>query len=481
MSGPRHNRPPSRRTVLCAPLAALAAALAAGCTTPIAVEDPMATLQQPQEGPRRLLGAMEQLDQEPDEAYFEILHDMMWKPGYLVSTRREAFDRLLAYDEAGLKKTIRRRLPGLGARAWQEELCGLIVAHGWIDLSPALVSAWARPIPYVDDFSRVEYESLVALYGSREGVVDAVFALLVESRSGPLRTRCWGLLYRIGYRDRLIALLREEAVDPDDLMLVDLKAAAIDLGVVPRNREEILWIRKLRQPERAEFWSQATVAVQSLPESRRLELELRDLPIVVAAHVNEPELLAADKQAMYDALAESLSGRSKHVDLGRYAGFPGTYDQYLHDHADLLTWGDLAAMTLALRAADIPQVADHLFDYAERDRRDETTEYGGVIALDHKGRFEVLEFPPRFRTADNRFVASQQMMDAGYTAAFHFHFHAQKYDNRKFTAPGIGDVNYADNLRTNCLVFTFVNKDTMNMDYYRHTRVIVDLGEVVRP
>ena len=87
----------------------------------------MTTLGEPQEGPRRLLGAMVELDKAPDEAYLDALSDIMWKPGYIVSTRQAAFDRLLAYDEAGLKKTIRRRLPSLGARLWQEHLCGLIV------------------------------------------------------------------------------------------------------------------------------------------------------------------------------------------------------------------------------------------------------------------------------------------------------------------------------------------------------------------
>ena len=456
-------------------------ALGFGCTSPLPVDDPMTTLGEPQEGPRRLLGAMVELDKAPDEAYLDALSDIMWKPGYIVSTRQAAFDRLLEYDEAGLKKTIRRRLPSMGARLWLEHLCGLIVEHGWIDLSPALVSAWARRIPYVDDFDRIEYEALVELYGNRQGVVDAVYELLVESRSGPLRTRCWGLLFRLGYRQRLIALLRDEVVDPDDGMLLDLKAAALDLGVVPRNREEILWVRKLRAPERAEFWSQATAAVQSLPESRKMELELRDLPIVVAAFVNEPDLLDADKHVLYQRLAESLKGKPKHIDTRRYEGFPGAYDQFLAAHRETLTWGDLAAMTLALRAASVPEVAEHLFDYAERDRLDKTTEYGGVISLDRQGRFEVLEFPPRFRSADNRFVASQRMMDAAYTAVFHFHFHAQKHDNRRFTAPGIGDLNYAENLRANCLVFTFINKDTLALDFYRHSRVIVDLGEIARP
>ena len=125
-------------------------------------------------------------------------------------------------------------------------------------------------------------------------------------------------------------------------------------------------------------------------------------------------------------------------------------------------------------------IVEHLFDYADRDHDDESCEYGGVIGLDEQGRFELLEFPPRYRTADNRFDASQAMMDAGYTAVFHFHNHAQEYRNTRHAGPGIGDLNYADNTRPNCLVFTFVTKDTLNVDFYRHSRVIVDLGEIKR-
>ena len=37
------------------------------------------------------------------------------------------------------------------------------------------------------------------------------------------------------------------------------------------------------------------------------------------------------------------------------------------------------------------------------------------------------------------------------------------------------------NTRTNNLVFTFVDEDTLNVDFYRHDKVIVDLGTITRP
>ena len=251
--------------------------------------------------------------------------------------------------------------------------------------------------------------------------------------------------------------------------------------MVPHTREEILWIQKLREPARSEFYSRASAVVAGLSEQRRRTLNVRDLPILVAASIHDLPLLAASSQELYERLHDRLATVRHHVDPDRFTGYPGSYHQRLREHRQSLTWGDLAAMLLALRAVAVPEVAAHLFDYAQRDLVDRSCEYGGVIVLDAKGRFEVLEFPPRFRRRDNEFVASQEMLDTAYTAVFHFHNHAQRYRNVRYAGPGIGDLNYAQNMRANCLVFTFINAETLNIDFYRHGRVIVDLGEVRLP
>ncbi len=49
-----------------------------------------------------------------------------------------------------------------------------------------------------------------------------------------------------------------------------------------------------------------------------------------------------------------------------------------------------------------------------------------------------------------------------------------------WAGPGPGDRNYANATRANCLVFTSVREDTLNVDFYRHGGVVVDLGVVRR-
>jgi len=419
-----------------------------------------------------------------DEAYTKVLLGVLWRPGYTVPTRVAAFERLERRDLPKLKRTLRQKLPLMSATAGADRLCELIAERDWTDLTPAIVSRWSRPSALApDDRDRAEYKALCSMYGADQ-VTDVVFDLLITSRrvsDQGLRTRCWELLLRLNERERLLALLREAEIPGDDLFLLDLRRGAVDLDIIPANRQEILWMRELCRPERAGFWDEAVAAVAAMPGRRRREMELRDLPIVVSAARHDPELLTASTSELYDRLERRLEGQ-KHYSHGSSFDSPvSRRRETLRQWRDDLEWGDLAAMLIATRALDVPQVVDHLFDYAERDRLDETTEYGGIIQLDRRGRFEILEFPPRVRYHDQQFNAPQEMFDAGYTALFHFHFHVQSHRNQDYAGPGFGDENYAENTRANCLVMTFVRKGVLNVDFYRHGGVLVDLGCVDRP
>jgi hypothetical protein len=462
----------------------LMAAILPGCAAKL-TSDPITTLGDTTSTPPQLRLAMDELQATaPDDpATIQALQRVITRPGYTIDIREDAFARLERHDVDELKKHIRRTLPQLGARGWLERLCEIIAERGWTDLSPALVSSWARPgFGPMDDLERAEYKALATLHGP-DHVTEVVFQMFLESRKVAeqgLRARCWDLLHRLGQRERLLALITQSDPPADDAMLIDLHAAATELGLTPHNREEILWLRKLREPERAEFWSSAVQAVQGLSPERRLELEIRDLPVLVSASRHDPELLAMSNDEMYRKLEAALKGRPVHVQNSNYAGISDITQQKLYEYRGKLTWGDLAAMLIAVRAMDVPEVVTHLFRYAERDRADETTEYGGVIAMDAKDRFEILEFPPVVRYNDVRFESSQAMLDAAYTAIFHFHYHVQRFENDDFAGPGYGDHNYANNTRANCMVFTFVNKDELNVDYYRHDSVVVDLGNIER-
>ncbi|MDP6692932.1 MAG: hypothetical protein QF444_01280 [Phycisphaerales bacterium] len=445
------------------------------------MKNPSATLRETGRPPSAHLQAMEMLDSQlglDNPKYMETLHRMLWVPGYTNDAREGALSRLWRADRQGVIKTVRQRLPRMNNWPWIETLCEWITENVVVELDLALISSWSQPTNrYANEQDRPERKALVALY-TEEALPDLVFnSLLATSKSWQqgYRTRCWELLLRIGSRDRLVSLLTGTEIPNEDFFLLDLQRASLELGILPANREEILWIREICKPEYADFWNEAVETLANLDPERRDSLEMRDIPIAVAVSRHWPALASEPTSSLVRSLEKSLEDR-KHYFEYEGGGNSSTLNELIRSHRNQLTWGDAIAIRIALAAIQVPEVKSHFFDYANRDLLDKTTEYGGVLELDNKGRFIIKEFEPKIRSHDRRFNATQEMFDSAYTSLFHFHFHAQKHRNGDHAGPGMGDKNYADNTRANCLVLTFVNSNTMNVDYYRHGHVVVDLG-----
>ena len=458
-----------------------------GCGSPIT--DPAASLRDPKRTPSvhresllMLMHAPNPL--QPDD--LDAIQGLAYRPGYDPDTRIEGLAYLLHIDHDLLVTTLRRRLPRVTNHEWLRTLCEFVADEELVELDEALVSSWGRPWSgNLPDVERPEYLALLRLHGEGgpEDIVWKTFLAATRPSQNGLRFRCWDLLHRLDQRDHLIELVSaassaDQSAHP---LLQPLHAAAVSFGTVPWNREEVLWIHKLVEPERESFWASAQMATSGLSPARRKALEIRDIPVVAAVAKHRPELLAASKGQLYTQIDQKLSGQRHYREQD--SGFvPGKeIEHYLSSHRERLTWGDLLAISMAMDALEMSQVRQHLFNFADRDLADETTEYGGILDLDENGRFNVREFPPRMRVHDRRFEAPQDMFDAGYTGLFHFHYHVQKHRNGTHAGPGSGDMDYAENTRANCLVFTFVDENTMNVDFYRHDEVLVDLGVILRP
>lgn len=473
-------RPP-RSALQCALALTLAVT---GCTVR-APKDPLKSLARPDQVPAVQVAAMQVLDADPsNEEYLRALRRIVIQPGWSKELRHEAWDRLAANDVAGLKEALSLSLPKMEAFEWRREVCERIAAAGWTDMTPTLVRALAVPLPlWIPRLEeRPEYLALMQLHGNR--ISDTLYDLFLGAdpiKEANLRARCWELLILTGQRERLVALLGDDSKATSDTLVIDLRASARDLGIIPVNREEILWIRSLRTPEHRAFWAEAAAAVAQMPPETRATLAPKDVPVAVAAARHQPALLARTREQMLADVSAMLSGPDTQRYTANFEGYGTKAAETVAAHAKELTWGDLAAISLLRQGLQVPQVRTHLFDFADRDLADRTTEFGGIIRLDGQGRFEVVEYPPRVRGSDVRFEASQEMFDAGYTALSHFHYHAQAYENHRYSGPHIGDFTYSDATGVNGLVLTFVSRNRMNADYYRRGRVVVDLGVVERP
>ena len=417
----------------------------------------------------------------PSPATTTALRRMIAADGYAIDARLQAFELLADTDRKALVEALENSLPRMGDIAWRERVCGLIADRKLDELVPTLIRAWANPAVGFESPERPERAALARIVGE-----DQVSATLLRTmresdpvRSANLRTRCWELLMKSGDSARLRALLADPASVKGDAMLGDLARIANELGVLPTTREEVLWARKLCEPSRAAFMDDARAALAAMPRERREAVEIRSIPVAVAAHRRRSELLTATDAALLAEIDARTKGRRRASP--DFTGFGSGFSENLYEQRERAHWSDLAAMVLALDLLDDAAIRRHLFEFADRDREDLTTEYGGVIALDAQARGEILEFPPRSKNGDLRFESPQALFDALYTGLFHFHNHTQKYENSQYAGPHTGDFAFADSTRCNGLVFTFLSADLIGVDFYRYDRFVVDLGAVARP
>ncbi len=414
---------------------------------------------------------------------------VLWLAGTPAVVRLPAIDALLADDEADTRRVLALLIPRDPQRQVVDKVAALAAERGWTDLAPSLVRRWSMPMAQVPDAERSEAAALRALLPGQpvEKTVFDVFATPARGSDLAERARAdaWTVLCRI---DKGLAKTREylAAVDPaaaaDDPKLSALRAGAEDLRAVPSSGDQLEWLEALRKPERAAFWNEAKAAIASLKAEQQVGLELRHAAGVRWAAANRPAWLAKGRADLLGEIASRLEGRKTTQRSAELVEGARPRRETVKEAERDLVWGDALLILIADEALRDASVVADLFRQADDDRRDRSTEYGGV--LDAKGaRFEALSYPPRAaqRLGDNRFVASLELLERGYVALFHYHFHARVENESAYAGPGEGDAEYAQRFGRSCLVVTSISRDSMDVDYFQPNGAVVDLGEIRRP
>lgn len=403
-------------------------------------------------------------------------------------------------------RMARLMLPTERSPAVVRVLARAAVERGWAGALPALVRSYARPSPNVPDADRAErwaIEQLVPGLSAEEavyavflrpggtpggGVEDAV--LRTEERT---RDDAWTLLSRLDTsgraRARLIGEPAPSDADPGSVSDMEtLRAGLRDLGVLPRTGDELAWLRRLhshpdkdRAAANAAWWSEATGAVGSLSDPQREGLELRHVEAVRWAATNRPAWLGASREALLVELADRLGDRD-HQTRDAPRG-QRSRSEKLRDWAERLSWGDVLTTLVVDEAVRGPGVAGDFFDQTGLDRRDTTTEYGGVLEADGQGGMRAVLFRPRARDRidDDRFVASSDMVVFSDRGLAHYHLQVQDKRLSDEAGPSLGDLMYAAGSGRTCLVLTSIGTDRLNLDLYTPDGEVLDLGMIQRP
>lgn len=449
-------------------------------------KDPLATLGDNSASTESRLRSLEMLDATPeDPASIATMRRLLFEFGVVQPVRLACFNRLYARDREKLLELIDLNLPSTTALEWRRGICERIAELQWREATPALVRSLARPMKgWMQDIrERPEYVAIEQMWGANR-VGGVVFDLLVTanpSTQANLRARCWELMFELHQEDRLAELLSGLPSNSSDGLLRDLRRGWVELGVLPRTREEVLWMRTLEDESHTGFWKRAREAMASVPPEVRRTMLMKDLGVVVAAAQVRPELLPLTRNEIVEQLRSRREADGSRLYSPDFRGYGEGHSERLREHAKDLTWGDAAAMLLMLDALQDEAFVSHLFDMAQRDHADRSTEHGGVVALDASGRLSMEEFLPTHRGSDIQFHASQAMFDAAYQGVGHFHFHATQLENGRNAGPHIGDFTYADSTGVNGFVFTFIDSRRLNADWYRRGHIAVDLGTVEQP
>ena len=440
--------------------------------------DPIEVMVDRNAGYEQRRAAAEQARRETpgDPRRIKALNRILWQRRYPAWQRCDAIDELVEHDEPAFRASLQRRFGLL--RNWDtiNHIFDLAVRNQWDDFTPVAVVNYARKAHGIADLNRPERRVIGQLNPGKtvEQVLFEVFANADDRMSHRDQVAAWELLVRL--TDPPTLADRLAAAPPHTPLVVDLKAAVAELHVVPRHREGVLWLQSLRHREQMAYWNLAAETVDRLTASQRRGLDLRHLPALTKADSDLLGSTQAELTRQIDALTRSTP---RHMDGSRFDGPKDDSPHTIAASNENLAWADLVTMALILRAMQDPSLIEELFRQAERDRQDTSTEYGGVLDSEG-GKFLALAYPPMVRRHDRKFVPSQEMIQRMYTGIAHYHFHAQQTKNARYAVPGEGDLKFANRLGATCLVFTSIDENRLNVDYYQPGRVIVDLGTVHR-
>lgn len=450
------------------------------------------------------LASEQYADDEQESARFrEAMKSIAWSRTERPQVRMRAIRALAEQDEQDTVRMLSLMLPTETQWPVIRGVSSLAAERGWTALTPGLVRSWARVVPEPPDANRPERRAIAALHPDSRPE-DVVFEVFRDPQVGALfreetRRDAWTLLARIDDRgERTKALLADADLGADDPVLRSLQLAARELHVAPRTTPQLEWLQSLDAPERRPVRRRWAELAGALDDEQRNGLELRHLSAIHWAADHEPGWLDASRQDLFARCESLLKGRDR---VRRISGYPDRMAaprQTLSESADALVWGDLLMILLADRAVRNEAVLRDIFEYAAADRRDTTTEYGGVIdRADSSGeasedRSQTESAAPGFRVAlheprptqrgnDHRFIAPPAMVEARTTTLFDFHLHVQSVNNRDYAGPSRGDLEYAREHGRSCIVFTSISGRTLNVDYYQPNGTIIDLGFVRRP
>ena len=433
----------------------------------------------------------------------DAMKDLVWSAATPMELRLKIMGKMLDSTDPAEAKDARDMaklmLPRERSRTMVTLISDVAGARGWEDFIPALVRSYSRQVPEVKDDLRSERVALDRL-ANGVAVEQLVFDVFVKPPPAEetygvnwqerMRTDAWDLLGRLdadgSMRVKLVSDLGAKG-PTDDAVLTCLQNCFNDLRAIPLTGEELKWALSLKNPKKpdnAPWWTKATAAIAQTNFETTGPLVLRHAEPIRWAAEHQSSWLSLSRAELKSELLTRLENRAKNTRSNETPNVGRPYQEQVNAWDDKLRWGDFLTILVLDEALKESTLPAQMLRHAELDRRDTTTEYGGILRVadisEAPAQFAAVLFPPRpaQRTGDTQFIASDDMLAASDRTLAHYHFHAQAPSNRIFAGPSLADLQYAKRMGRSCLVFTSVKEGSLGIDYYQPNGAVVDLGEM---
>lgn len=398
-----------------------------------------------------------------------LLHRLVWDNGERDRVRIAAWSRLLEVD-ASAWSVAERRLLGVRSAPLIEAMCLSMPAAERQRMTPALLRSLTRRsiggLAVVDD-ERPEWIGLG--WDGRDERRRNLRAWVLREGGPPLASKsAWVVLClwdgTASQRAwlRIIGAAHGRVSDP--LGLSDqLVWASWFCDRLPQSFEELRWLDSIWRDSASRLekpWVSSGFAV-------------RHLPVYLADADRLPTTM--------HGLTERYATRGGE-DAAAGLDVPETRSDELP--------ADGPMITVIVGLLNEPATRRVLFAQADADHKDALSEHGGAFVVPvEAGASAAVPFEPLVRRDDHRFYPPPGLFDRLLSAdgIAYYHFHAQSHDHAAFAGPGMGDLRVAARLGVTVLVFTFLDRDTLNVDVVFPGRTtttlpkVVDLGSIERP
>ncbi|QQE12286.1 hypothetical protein JD969_02085 [Planctomycetota bacterium] len=424
----------------------------------------------------------QQFTPQQSKRYIKSLNGLVWNDSHPLEIRQKATKTLLNINKQAFLETSNDLITIVDQWNMLNYLFELAIQENWKSYTIAATHSWARTSQLYSDDVRPERKLIETLNPDQQTekvLLDIFLGNYKANSTNPTfnitqrhQIAAWIVLTRIMSEQDLYAALSESK--RNSIIADDLFTMKQYLSQLPKEREGLLWLNFiLHQQTRLGNSDNFDDLLQFKPESSpKKELQVRHIPSVLHNVRTGPNR----------AIPMSL--------VKQYVAKQQRYPRVDHPHKDnetidlqtqLISQADYIVLMHVIQTINTPLVRQTLFNQADDDILDNTTELGGVLTWDSNNQPIAQPFAPEIKAHDRKFYASNQLIESMYTGLAHYHFHAQDHENATYAGPGKGDLSFANRLGTHAVVFTFIDKNTLNVDYYQPGGVVIDLGTISRP